>query len=121
MARIAGVDIPRDKRVVVSLTYVYGIGQSQASAILKEAGVSEDTRVRDLTEDELGKIREVVDTIKVEGDLRREVSLNIKRLIEIGAYRGIRHRRGLPVRGQKTKNNARTRKGPRRTVANKKK
>ncbi|PYZ91882.1 30S ribosomal protein S13 [Salipaludibacillus keqinensis] len=121
MARIAGVDIPRDKRVVVSLTYVFGIGHSRASQVLKEAGVSESTRVRDLTEDELTKIREVVDGIKVEGDLRREVSLNIKRLIEIGSYRGIRHRRGLPVRGQKTKNNARTRKGPRRTVANKKK
>lgn len=121
MARIAGVDIPRDKRVVVSLTYVFGIGQSKATTILKEAGVSENTRVRDLTEDELTKIREVVDGVKVEGDLRREVSLNIKRLIEIGSYRGIRHRRGLPVRGQKTKNNARTRKGPRRTVANKKK
>jgi len=121
MARIAGVDIPRDKRVVVSLTYVFGIGQSKANWILKEAGVSENTRVRDLTEDELTKIREVVDGVKVEGDLRREVSLNIKRLIEIGSYRGIRHRRGLPVRGQNTKNNARTRKGPRRTVANKKK
>lgn len=121
MARIAGVDIPRDKRVVVSLTYVFGIGRSRASEILKEAGVSEDTRVRDLTEEELGKIREVIDGYKVEGDLRREVSLNIKRLIEIGSYRGIRHRRGLPVRGQNTKNNARTRKGPRRTVANKKK
>ncbi|SDZ62745.1 SSU ribosomal protein S13P [Evansella caseinilytica] len=121
MARIAGVDIPRDKRVVVSLTYVFGIGRSRASEILKEAGVSEDTRVRDLTENELGKIREIIDRYKVEGDLRREVSLNIKRLIEIGSYRGIRHRRGLPVRGQKTKNNARTRKGPRRTVANKKK
>ncbi|ADU28438.1 30S ribosomal protein S13 [Evansella cellulosilytica] len=121
MARIAGVDIPRDKRVVISLTYVYGIGTSSAKAILSEAGVSEETRVRDLTEDELGKIREVLDKYKVEGDLRREVSLNIKRLIEIGSYRGIRHRRGLPVRGQKTKNNARTRKGPRRTVANKKK
>lgn len=121
MARIAGVDIPRDKRVVVSLTYVFGIGKSKANTILKEAGVSENTRVRDLTEDELTKIREVVDGVKVEGDLRREVSLNIKRLIEIGSYRGIRHRRGLPVRGQKTKNNARTRKGPRRTVANKKK
>ncbi|MBU9720198.1 MULTISPECIES: 30S ribosomal protein S13 [Bacillaceae] len=121
MARISGVDIPRDKRVVVSLTYVYGIGRSRAIEILKTAGVSEDTRVRDLTEDELSKIREVIDSLKVEGDLRREISLNIKRLIEIGSYRGIRHRRGLPVRGQKTKNNARTRKGPRRTVANKKK
>lgn len=121
MARIAGVDVPRDKRVVISLTYVFGIGRSTAEKVLAEAGVSEDTRVRDLTEEELGKIREVVDKIKVEGDLRREVSLNIKRLIEIGCYRGLRHRRGLPVRGQNTKNNARTRKGPRRTVANKKK
>src|SRR5690554_6231991 len=120
MARIAGVDIPRDKRVVVSLTYVFGIGRTTASKILAEAGVSEDTRVRDLTEDELGKIREAVESFKVEGDLRREVSLNIKRLIEIGSYRGIRHRRGLPVRGQNTKNNSRTRKGPRRTIANKK-
>ncbi|WP_173917938.1 30S ribosomal protein S13 [Halobacillus sp. Marseille-Q1614] len=121
MARIAGVDIPRDKRVVISLTYIYGIGTSLASDILAEAGVSEDTRVRDLTEDELGKIRKAVDQYNVEGDLRREKSLNIKRLIEIGSYRGIRHRRGLPVRGQKTKNNSRTRKGPRRTVANKRK
>ena len=121
MARIAGVDIPRDKRVVVSLTYVFGIGKTTAQKVLAEAGVSEDTRVRDLTEEELGKIREIVDGFKVEGDLRREVSLNIKRLIEIGSYRGIRHRRGLPVRGQNSKNNARTRKGPRRTVANKKK
>lgn len=121
MARIAGVDIPRDKRVVVSLTYVYGIGRTRSSQILAEAGVSEDTRVRDLTEEELGKIRDVIDGFKVEGDLRREVSLNIKRLIEIGSYRGVRHRRGLPVRGQNSKNNARTRKGPRRTVANKKK
>jgi small subunit ribosomal protein S13 len=121
MARIAGVDIPRDKRVVISLTYIYGIGKSTAQKILAEAGVSEDTRVRDLTEEELGKIREIVDRLKVEGDLRREVSLNIKRLMEIGCYRGLRHRRGLPVRGQNTKNNARTRKGPRRTVANKKK
>ncbi len=121
MARIAGVDIPRDKRVVVSLTYVYGIGRSKAKQILQKAGVSEDTRVRDLTEEELGRIREAVAEHKVEGDLRREVSLNIKRLIEIGCYRGIRHRRGLPVRGQNTKTNARTRKGPRRTVANKKK
>ncbi|OCA91650.1 30S ribosomal protein S13 [Pseudobacillus wudalianchiensis] len=121
MARVAGVDIPRDKRVVISLTYIYGIGRSTAQKILAEAGVSEDTRVRDLTEDELNKIREIIDSLKVEGDLRREVSLNIKRLMEIGSYRGIRHRRGLPVRGQNTKNNARTRKGPRKTVANKKK
>ncbi|MES9681537.1 MULTISPECIES: 30S ribosomal protein S13 [Bacillaceae] len=121
MARIAGVDIPRDKRVVVSLTYVYGIGRATSEKILADAGISEDTRVRDLTEEELGKIRELIDKLKVEGDLRREVSLNIKRLIEIGSYRGIRHRRSLPVRGQNTKNNARTRKGPRRTVANKKK
>lgn len=121
MARIAGIDIPRDKRVVISLTYIYGIGKSTAQKILKDAGVSEDTRVRDLTEEELGRIREQVDKYKVEGDLHREVSLNIKRLIEIGCYRGIRHRRGLPVRGQNTKNNARTRKGPRRTIANKKK
>lgn len=121
MARIAGVDIPRDKRVVIALTYIYGIGVSRAKEILAKANVSEDTRVRDLTEDELNRIREVVSTYKVEGDLRREVALNIKRLIEIGCYRGIRHRRGLPVRGQNTKTNARTRKGPRRTVANKKK
>jgi small subunit ribosomal protein S13 len=121
LARIAGVDIPRDKRVVISLTYIYGIGKSTAQKILKEAGVSEDTRVRDLTEEELTRIREQVDKLKVEGDLRREVSLNIKRLIEIGSYRGLRHRRGLPVRGQNTKNNSRTRKGPRRTIANKKK
>jgi small subunit ribosomal protein S13 len=121
MARIAGVDIPRDKRIVISLTYIFGIGRSTAEKVLAEAGVSQDTRVRDLTEEELGKIREGIDRLKVEGDLRREVSLNIKRLIEIGSYRGLRHRRGLPVRGQNTKNNARTRKGPRRTVANKKK
>ncbi|KYD20697.1 30S ribosomal protein S13 [Caldibacillus debilis] len=121
MARIAGVDIPRDKRVVISLTYIYGIGKPTAQKILKEAGVSEDTRVRDLTEEEVNRIRELVEKLKVEGDLRREVSLNIKRLIEIGCYRGLRHRRGLPVRGQNTKNNARTRKGPRKTVANKKK
>jgi small subunit ribosomal protein S13 len=121
MARIAGVDIPRDKRVVISLTYVFGIGRTRSSQILAEAGVSEETRVRDLTEEELGKIRDIVDGYKVEGDLRREVSMNIKRLIEIGCYRGVRHRRGLPVRGQNSKNNARTRKGPRRTVANKKK
>lgn len=121
MARIAGVDIPRDKRVVISLTYIYGIGKTTAQKVLAAAGVSEETRVRDLTEDELNKIREQLDSYKVEGDLRREVSLNIKRLMEIGCFRGIRHRRGLPVRGQNTKNNARTRKGPRKTVANKKK
>ncbi|MBM7663337.1 small subunit ribosomal protein S13 [Bacillus mesophilus] len=121
MARIAGVDVPRDKRVVISLTYIFGIGKTTAQQVLAEAGVSEDTRVRDLTEDELGKIREAIDRLKVEGDLRREISLNIKRLIEIGSFRGLRHRRSLPVRGQNTKNNARTRKGPRRTVANKKK
>ncbi|WP_062196926.1 30S ribosomal protein S13 [Massilibacterium senegalense] len=121
MARIAGVDIPRDKRVVISLTYIYGIGRPTSQEILAKAGVSEDTRVRDLTEEELNKIREIIDAYKVEGDLRREISLNVKRLMEIGSYRGIRHRRGLPVRGQNTKNNARTRKGPRRTIANKKK
>jgi len=121
MARISGVDIPRDKRVVISLTYIYGIGKTTAQKVLVEAGVSEDTRVRDLTEEELGKIRQAIDGLTVEGDLRREVSLNIKRLIEIGSYRGIRHRRGLPVRGQNTKNNSRTRKGPRKTMANKKK
>ena len=121
MARIAGVDIPREKRIVISLTYIYGIGKKTAQKVLTEAGVSEDTRVRDLTEDELNKIRESIDKLKVEGDLRREISLNIKRLMEIGCYRGLRHRRGLPVRGQNTKNNARTRKGPRKTVANKKK
>lgn len=120
MARIAGVDVPREKRIVISLTYIYGIGNQTAKDVLKEAGVSENTRTRDLTEDELGKIRELVDKIKVEGDLRREVNLNIKRLIEIGSYRGMRHRRGLPVRGQNTKNNARTRKGPLKTVAGKK-
>lgn len=121
MARIAGVDIPRDKRVVISLTYIFGIGKTTSQKVLAAAGVSEETRVRDLTEDELNKIREQLDKYKVEGDLRREVSLNIKRLMEIGSLRGIRHRRGLPVRGQNTKNNARTRKGPRKTVANKKK
>ena len=121
MARIAGVDIPREKRIVISLTYVYGIGTSTAIKIVEEANISADTRVKDLTDDELGRIREVVDSYKVEGDLRREQNLNIKRLMEISSYRGIRHRRGLPVRGQKTKNNARTRKGPVKTVANKKK
>ena len=121
MARISGVDIPRDKRVVISLTYVYGIGKTTAQQILAAAEVNEDTRVKDLTEDELGRIRTIVSDVKTEGDLRREVSLNIKRLQEIGSYRGMRHRKGLPVRGQNTRNNARTRKGPRRTVANKKK
>lgn len=122
MARIAGVDLPREKRVEIGLTYVYGIGHSSAVRILNEAGVSLDTRVRDLTDEEVSRIRGVIDrTQTVEGDLRREIALNIKRLIEIGCYRGIRHRRGLPVRGQKTKTNARTRKGPRKTVANKKK
>jgi small subunit ribosomal protein S13 len=122
MARIAGVDLPREKRVVIALTYIYGIGNSTSQQLVAEAGINPDTRVRDLTEDEIGKIRELIDkTLKVEGDLRREISLNIKRLIEIGSYRGIRHRRGLPVRGQRSKTNARTRKGPRRTVANKKK
>ena len=121
MARIAGVDIPREKRVVIALTYIFGIGRPTAEKVLVDAGVSEDTRVRDLTEEELNKIRDLIDKLKVEGDLRREVSLNIKRLMEIGSFRGLRHRRGLPVRGQNTKNNARTRKGPRKTVANKKK
>ncbi|MGX7418949.1 30S ribosomal protein S13 [Carnobacterium gallinarum] len=121
MARISGVDIPRDKRVVISLTYIYGIGKNTAIKILKAADVSEEIRVRELTNDQLDRIRAEIDSYKVEGDLRREVNLNIKRLIEIGSYRGMRHRRGLPVRGQNTKNNARTRKGPARTVAGKKK
>ncbi|GIP45874.1 30S ribosomal protein S13 [Paenibacillus sp. J45TS6] len=122
MARIAGVDLPRDKRVEIALTYIFGIGSTTSKKILSETGISPNTRVRDLTEDEVSKLRESIDkTVKVEGDLRREISLNIKRLTEIGCYRGVRHRRGLPVRGQRTKTNARTRKGPRRTVANKKK
>jgi small subunit ribosomal protein S13 len=121
MARISGVDIPNDKRVVISLTYIYGIGRTTSQKILAAAGVSEDSRVKDLSEEELTKIRNEITKVKVEGDLRREVSLNIKRLQEIGSYRGIRHRRGLPTRGQNTRNNSRTRKGPRRTVANKKK
>ena len=122
IARIAGVDLPRDKRVEVALTYIYGIGRSRSNQILQDTGINPDTRVRDLTEDEVTKLRSYIDkNLVVEGDLRREVALNIKRLIEIGCYRGIRHRRGLPVRGQRTKTNARTRKGPRRTVANKKK
>ncbi len=122
MARIAGVDLPRDKRIEIGLTYVYGIGRVSATRILAEANINPDTRVRDLTDDEVKRIGEVIDaTQTVEGDLRREIALNIKRLQEIGCYRGIRHRKGLPVRGQKTKTNARTRKGPKRTVANKKK
>ena len=122
MARIAGVDLPRDKRVEIGLTYIYGIGRTSSNRILAEAGVNPDTRVRDLTSEEVKKISAVIDeTQVVEGDLRREIQLNIKRLKEIGCYRGIRHRKGLPVRGQKTKTNARTCKGPKRTVANKKK
>lgn len=121
MARIVGVDIPNDKRVVISLTYIYGIGKSTAQEILKKTGINEDIRVKNLSEDQLNAIRTEVSHIRVEGDLRREVSLNIKRLSEIGCYRGMRHRRGLPVRGQRTKTNARTRKGPKRTIANKKK
>lgn len=121
MARIAGVDLPRDKRIVIALTYIFGIGNTTAQKILKDAGVSEDVRTRDLTPDQEDKIRAEVDKYKIEGDLRREVSLNIKRLQEIGSYRGIRHRRGLPLRGQNTKNNARTRKGPKVSIAGKKK
>ena len=117
MARIAGVDLPREKRVEIGLTYVYGIGLSSAQKILKDAGVNPDTRVKDLTDDDVTSIRKAMDGYKVEGDLRREVALNIKRLTEIGCYRGIRHRRGLPVRGQRTKTNARTRKGPRKVVS----
>lgn len=121
MARISGVDIPRDKRVVVSLTYIYGIGEPTAKEILKKVNVSEDKRVKDLSEEELAAIRAAVSEYKVEGDLRRENALNIKRLMEIGCYRGIRHRKGLPVRGQNTRCNARTRKGKAKTVAGKKK
>ena len=121
MARIAGVDLPRDKRIVIGLTYIYGIGNMTAKKVLAAAGVSEDIRVKDLTPEQEEKIRGQVDQLKVEGDLRREVSLNIKRLQEIGSYRGMRHRRGLPVRGQHTKNNARTRKGKAVAIANKKK
>lgn len=122
MARIAGVDLPRDKRIEIGLTYIYGIGRKTANKILAEAGVNPDTRVKDLTEAEIGKLREVIDkNYKVEGDLKREVAMNIKRLIDIGCYRGIRHRKGLPVRGQRTKTNARTRKGPKRTVGVKRK
>ena len=122
MARISGVDLPREKRVEIGLTYIYGIGRTSANRILAEAGVNPDTRVKDLTDDEVKKLAAVIaETQTVEGDLRREIAMNIKRLQEIGCYRGIRHRKGLPVRGQKTKTNARTRKGPKRTVANKKK
>ncbi len=122
MARIAGIDLPRNKRIEVALTYIYGIGRSSSLEILSKAGVDVNTRTDDLTEVEVGKIREIMDReTKVEGDLRREVSMNIKRLMDLGCYRGLRHRRGLPVRGQGTKTNARTRKGPRKTVAGKKK
>lgn len=122
MARIAGVDLPRDKRVEVALTYIYGIGRSTSRRLLTELGINMDTRVRDLTEEEVNQLRNKIDQeVTVEGDLRREVALNIKRLMEIGSYRGIRHRRGLPVRGQRSKTNARTRKGPRRSIANKNK
>ena len=122
MARIAGVDIPREKRLVISLTYIYGVGPSQASAILENIGLPEDTRVRDLTEAEVSQLRAYIEAnLKVEGDLRREVQQNIKRKMEIGYYQGLRHRRGLPVRGQRTHTNARTRKGPKKTVAGKKK
>ena len=120
MARIVGVDIPNEKRVVISLTYIYGIGLTTSKNILAACNISEDVRVKDLTEDQLNLIRGEVAKLKVEGDLRREVSLNIKRLQELGCYRGLRHRRGLPVRGQRTKTNARTRKGPAKTIANKK-
>jgi small subunit ribosomal protein S13 len=122
MARIAGVDIPRDKRVEVSLTYIYGVGRSTATRILKRAEINPDTRVKDLTEQEISRIREVLEgNYVVEGDLRRELSMNIKRLMDIGTYRGLRHRRGLPVRGQRTRTNSRSRKGPRRTVGAKRK
>ena len=122
MARIAGVDLPKNKRVEIGLTYIYGIGRNTANVILANTGVNPDTRVKDLTEDDVAKLREYIDhNLLVEGDLRRSVALNIKRLVEIGCYRGVRHRKGLPVRGQRTKTNARTRKGPVKTIANKKK
>ena len=122
MARIAGIDLPKDKRVEIGLTYIYGIGRNTATKILEATGVNPDTRVKDLSEDNVAKLREYIDhNLTVEGDLRRNVALNIKRLVEIGCYRGVRHRRGLPVRGQRTKTNARTRKGPVKTIANKKK
>lgn len=117
MARIAGVDLPRDKRAEIGLTYIFGIGRATSNRILAEAGVSPDTRIKDLTEAEIGRLREVIDrSVKVEGDLKRDIALNIKRLMEIGCYRGLRHRRGMPVRGQRTKTNARTRTGPKKTV-----
>ena len=123
MARIAGVDLPREKRVEIGLTYIYGIGRKTSNDILAATGINPDTRVKDLTEDEVSKIREYIEhnELMVEGDLRRNVSFDIKRLVEVGCYRGIRHRKGLPVRGQRTKTNARTRKGPKKTIANKKK
>ena len=122
MARIAGIDLPREKRVEIALTYIYGIGRTSANKILAETGINPDTRVKDLTEDDEIKLSKVIaDNSLVEGDLRREVAMDIKRLVEIGSYRGMRHRKGLPVRGQRSKTNARTRKGPKRTVANKKK
>ena len=122
MARISGVDLPKDKRVEIGQTYIYGIGRQTATTILKETGVNPDTRVKDLTEEDVAKLRDYIDkNCNVEGDLRREIALNIKRLVEIGCYRGVRHRKGLPVRGQRTKTNARTRKGPVKTIANKKK
>ena len=122
MARIAGIDLPREKRIEIGLTYIYGIGRTSAQKILEMTGINPDIRVKDLTEDQEAALRDVIDKhITIEGDLRREVALNIKRLTEIGCYRGVRHRRGLPVRGQRTKTNARTRKGPKKTIANKKK
>ncbi len=122
MARLSGVDLPRDKRIEIALTYIHGIGRKTADDIIKATGVDPDTRVRDLTEQDVAKLRDYIDhNLKVEGDLRRETALNIKRLIEIGSYRGVRHRKGLPVRGQRSKTNARTRKGPKKTIANKKK
>ncbi|MCX7773488.1 MAG: 30S ribosomal protein S13 [Clostridia bacterium] len=122
MARIAGVDLPREKRVEIGLTYIFGIGRTRSNEILVKTGINPDTRVRDLTDDEIAKLRDIIEKVyTVEGDLRREIALNIKRLVEIRCYRGIRHRMGLPVRGQRTKTNARTRKGPRKTIANKKK
>lgn len=122
MARIAGVDLPREKRVEIGLTYIYGIGRSLSSEILEKTGISPDVRVKDLTEEQAAKLREAIEnSYNVEGDLRRDVAMNIKRLVEIGSYRGLRHRKGLPVRGQRSKTNARTRKGPKKTIANKKK